>query len=108
MSKIEKKEKDVVRRTAIGWTLYFHMTIPFLLLELLAIVLVIIEQGEYVSNWSEMLRNIGDTLMTVQGSLFGLVGLFFVLLGIVFKFIFYFPAKKHFAKYKDTVKVSLF
>ncbi len=108
MPRIEKKEKDVVRRTGIGWTLYFHMAIPFYILELFMIVVVTIGDYGLEHTCSEIIDFLIEFILSFKGSLIGLIGLFFTLLGIVFKFIFYFPAKKHFAKYKDTVKVSLF
>lgn len=108
MPRIEKKEKDIVRRTGIGWAFYFYLAVPFLLLEIFMLVLVTI--GDYGLNhtYMEILDFVVGFALSFQGSLIGLVGLFFVLLGMVLKFVFYFPAKKHFAKYKDVVKVSLY
>ncbi len=106
MPKIEKKEKDVVRRTGIGWSLYFHFGVIWTLASVvLGFVGCISDYGFNigVEFWSSY---IGYLLS--WDNIFGVFAIICIIPGIILKFVFYFPAKKHFAKYKDTVKVSLF
>ena len=106
--KIEKTERDIIRRTGIGWVLYTYMAIPFFLIQLFMIVIVPIGDYGFNHTWNEMIAFVKDMLLYQKGSLFGIVGIFFVIIGLVMKLVYYFPAKKHFTKYKDIIKVTLF
>ena len=107
MPRIEKKDKDVVRRTGIGWACYFLMAIPFFVFELFLVMgSTIVDYGLRHTS-EEILIYIVDMLLCVKSGFLGLIGLGFVLIGLVLKILFYFVAKKYFKDCED-IKVSLF
>lgn len=105
MPKIEKKEKDVVRKTGIGWALYAYMGLGCVVISvILGFIGCTADYGFYMS--AEFWNVYIDYLFSLD-NIFGVLAIIFIVSGIILKFAFYFPARKHFKNYKD-IKVLLF
>ena len=106
MPKIEKKEKDVVRKTGIGWALYAYMGLGCVVISvILGFIGCTSDYGFHLG--AEFWKVYMDYLFSLD-NIFGVLAIIFIVPGIILKFAFYFPARKHFAKYRDIIKVSLF
>lgn len=106
MPRIGKKEKDVVRRTGIGWTLYFHIGGSFMLIDIVGLFICCI--GDAKSYCDVGFWDLYADYIMGWDNFFGILAVVSIIIGITLKFVFYFPARKYFAKYKDIIKVSLF
>ncbi len=104
---ITKEDNEIVRKTGSGWILYTYFSLPLFAIGLFAGIMSTI--GDYGINHSliEMLDYFIDYFFSIA-NIFSIIGLMCALIGFILKLRSYFPAKNHFAKYKDTVKVSLF
>ena len=106
MPQINKKEKDVVRRTGIGRSCYFIIAVPAFAFELFVLGVGISQDCGFGYTIEEIIAYVINLLFQpVSCCLY--IGVFFVILGLILKVIFYFAAKKHFKNYED-IKVSLF
>lgn len=98
------RKEDVVRRTGIGWALYTYMGYPFMAISIVVGFIGI--TSDYGFNWG--IEFCKSYIFLSWNNIFGTRAIIFIVLGVILKLVFYFSAKKCFAKYKDTIKVSLF
>lgn len=103
---IQKEDNEVVRKTGIGRIFYSYFGIPLICSGIIFGFIGSI--SEFGINWGmDFWRYYVSYLLSpING--FGLLGVGCLVIGFVLKLYYYFPAKKHFAKYKDIIKVTLF
>lgn len=105
MPKVEKKEKDVVRRTGIGWSLYFGFGSTLFTFD--TIIMLLGCMSEYGIEFGMNFWKAYINYLFSWDNFFGVLALIFIVIGFFLKFLFYFPAKKYFKNFED-IKVSLF
>lgn len=99
-----KTDAEVVRKTGIGWTIGSWLGIPMIcMLIVIGFIGNVFDFGfdfgmEFWREYSKMFNPL----------LLGIFGGEFLVMGLVLRVWFYFSARKHFAKFKDIIKVSLF
>lgn len=104
---ISKVDNEVVRKTGIGRIWHIYFALPLFGIAIWLGIICALDEFEIGQGIMKMVMDFIHFLFHF-GNIFGIIGLVCVLIGIVQKIRYYFPAKKHFAKYKDIIKVSLF
>ena len=107
LPRMDKPEAEMVRKIGLGWSLSTVMALPLFGISLWGSFLATICDFGINHGLKEMVRYFLDYFFSIF-NVFGIMGAICVVIGWGVKIRNYFPAKKHFARYKDIIKVSFF
>lgn len=107
LPRMDKPEAEMVRKIGFGWSFSTIMALPLFGISLWGGFLVTICDFGINHGLKEIVWYFLDYFFSIF-NIFGIMGAICVVIGVFVKIRNYFPAKKHFVKYKDIIKVSLF
>lgn len=107
LPEITNGENEIIKKTGVLRVFYSYGTLPAFGFAAVLGVLVVLGDFGVEHGLKEMIQYFIHYFFSI-GNIFGILGLICLVMGIVLSIRNYFPAKKHFAKYKDIIKVSFF